>query len=371
MRIRSCCSRVREMGLLLGLVCVTHCAGDPLRPGDQAQEGPAPGQTRTPATLEEALQTKDQKGPYHSFRPGLTWYDAGGAVINAHGGGFYFENGTYYWFGEHKATDAESHDGFHVYTSKDLYNWTDAGIAFAVAKQPKSAQKDIQDGCIMERPKVIYNAKTKKYVMWFHLELKGQGYNAARAAVAVSDSVTGPYLYQGSFRPNGAMSRDQTLFVDDDGKAYQFTASEDNKTMHINELADDYLKPSGKFQRVFVDRSMEAPAVFKHEGKYYFIGSGCTGWDPNAARSAVADHVTGPWTELDNPAQGPGADKTFFAQSTYVLPVAASPGKFIFIADRWNPKNLKDSRYIFLPLTVAGGKVLFSWRDEWDLSAFP
>ncbi len=39
----------------------------------------------------------------------------------------------------------------------------------------------------MERPKVIYNKRTKKFVMWFHLELKSKGYEAARAGVAVSD----------------------------------------------------------------------------------------------------------------------------------------------------------------------------------------
>ena len=47
----------------------------------------------------------------------------------------------------------------------------------------------------MERPKVIYNKQTGKFVMWFHLELKGRGYGPARAAVAVSDSPTGPYCF--------------------------------------------------------------------------------------------------------------------------------------------------------------------------------
>ena len=52
---------------------------------------------------------------------------------------------------------------------------------------------------------------------------------------------------------------------------------------------------------------MEAPAIFKHKGKYYFIASGCTGWAPNAARSAVAKNIAGPWTELKNPCVGPKA----------------------------------------------------------------
>lgn len=33
------------------------------------------------------------------FKPGLVWTDTNGKVINAHGGGFLYYNGTYYWFG--------------------------------------------------------------------------------------------------------------------------------------------------------------------------------------------------------------------------------------------------------------------------------
>jgi hypothetical protein len=42
---------------------------------------------------------------------------------------------------------------------------------------------------------------------------------------------------------------------------------------------------------------MEAPTLFKRKGKYYLIASGCTGWLPNEARSAIADNIFGPWTE--------------------------------------------------------------------------
>ena len=57
----------------------------------------------------------------------------------------------------------------------------------------------------MERPKVVYNEKTQKYVLWFHLELKGQGYKAARVAMAVSDSPTGTFEYVRSYRPNAGI----------------------------------------------------------------------------------------------------------------------------------------------------------------------
>ena len=57
--------------------------------------------------------------------------------------------------------------------------------------------------------------------------------------------------------------------------------------MYISLLTDDYLKPSGRFTRNFVKESREAPAVFKYNGKYYMLSSGCTGWDPNIAEMRI------------------------------------------------------------------------------------
>jgi len=138
----------------------------------------------------------------HEFHPGQIWPDDHGVHINAHGGGILLHEGVYYWFGEHKIAGKagnEAHVGVHVYASTDLYNWRDAGVALAVSNDPQS---DITVGCILERPKVIYNKRTGKFVMWFHLELKGQGYRAARSGVAAADRVEGPYRFLGSFRPN-------------------------------------------------------------------------------------------------------------------------------------------------------------------------
>ena len=329
-----------------------------------------------------------------SFHPGKIWSDDHGVAINAHGGGILYQNGTYYWFGEHKIKGTagnSAHVGVHCYSSTDLYKWKDEGIALAVLKDPSS---EIQDGCIIERPKVLYNAKTKKYVMWFHLELKGKGYSAARCGVATSDTATGPYTYVGSLRPDagawpigvtddekrgvlardfekGQMSRDMTLFEDDDGTAYLIAASEDNQVTHISQLSDDYLTTSGKYIRAFSWKS-EAPAIFKYQGKYYYIGSGCSGWAPNAAMSAVADLMMGPWTSLGNPCHDtPDHDRsTFGSQSTYVLPVAGKNDAFIFMADRWNPSNAIDGRYVWLPIQFVDGKPTLKWMPEWNLSVF-
>ncbi len=359
------------------------------------------------------------KTSYNAFNPGQEWKDNNDVHINAHGGGILFFNQTYYWYGEHKVEGEIGNTaqvGVHVYSSKDLYNWKDEGIALPV--DSIDSNSDISKGCILERPKVIYNEKTKKFVMWFHLELKSQGYASARSGVAVADNPTGPFIFIESVRPNkgtwpvnvqeyhklpvsdtvksnycggkgclpahvdslnilgrdfknGQMARDMNLFVDDDGKAYHLYSSEENSTLHIAELSDDYLSHSGRYARFFSNRYMEAPTILKtSKGKYYFIASDCTGWSPNAARSASADDIFGPWTELGNPCIGPDSSTTFNSQSTYILPVQGKNDAFIFMADRWTPENPIDGRYIWLPIHFVNDKIELKWMDKWDLSVF-
>ena len=299
-----------------------------------------------------------------SFKPGEIWKDQSGDVINAHGGGVLYQNGTYYWYGEKRG--GTTSQGVNVYSSNDLYNWKFEGLALAPSVDTTS---DIAWGCIMERPKVIYHAQLKKYVMWFHLELKGQGYAAARAAVAISDSPVGPFQFVHSFRPNNNMSRDMGLFVDTDGKAYHIYSSDENYALRMVQLTDDYLHVTAKDSLLFRNHR-EAPALFKHRDKYYLITSGCTGWDPNRAELHVATSLFGPWKSLGDPMLGPHSASTFGGQSTYVLPIAGKKDSFIFMADRWNPKDLMDSRYIWLPIDLESGKVQINWKDGWDLNVF-
>lgn len=337
--------------------------------------------------------------PATTIRPGEIWNDVTGKPINAHGGGVLFHQGAYYWYGEIKegrtyvpacnATWGGTRvvaGGVSCYRSTDLLHWENLGVVLpSVADDPNH---DLHCDKVIERPKVIFNKSTKKFVMWMHVD--SIDYKASKSGVAIADSPAGPFRYLGGFRPNagvwpvnatdadksgttlardfegGQMARDMTLFVDDDGKAYQFYASEENPTMHVSLLSEDYLKPAGSYARIFVGRSMEAPAVFKRGGKYYIIASGCTGWKPNPARSAVADHPFGPWKELGNPCTGKDAEATFQSQSTFVLPVQGKKEAFIFMADRWNQWDLADSRYVWLPIAFdASGKPVIEWRSEW------
>jgi hypothetical protein len=340
---------------------------------------------------------------HNSFQPGAIWPDDKGVHINAHGGGILEHAGIFYWFGEHKVegpTGNLAQVGVRVYSSRNLTDWRDEGIALAVTDDPMS---EIVKGSIIERPKVIYNARTRKFVMWFHLELKGVGYKAARSGVAVADKATGPYVYQGSFRPNagvwpanlppdqkdpaksvlardfetGQMARDMTVFVDDDGTAYHLYASEENHTLHISRLSPDYLRPAGEYARMKPFGDDEAPAIFKHQDKYYLVTSGLTGWAPNPAKSYVASHILGPWTPLGNPVRGTAeqAGITFGGQSTHALTLKRNGcQRHILMLDIWRPKNPIDGRYAWLPVEWEDGKPVLRWRERWslaDLDALP
>lgn len=313
--------------------------------------------------VSSVLRSFGQEGKL--IKSGAIWPDTEGKHINAHGGGILFHEGTYYWYGE-KRGDKTFSGGVAVYSSPNLYDWKNEGIALSPSDDPTS---DITLGCIMERPKVIYNPKTGKYVMWFHLELKGQGYAAARAGVAVSDTPTGPFRFVSSFRPNGNMSRDMNLYVDDDGSAYHIYSSDENMDLRIVKLSDDFLSATTDDTFLF-RRQREAPALFKYKDKYYLITSGCTGWAPNQASIHVADQIRGPYTLLGDPMRGPDAEKTFGGQSTYVLPVQGKKDAFIFMADIWRPENLQDSRYIWLPVRLDAEVPYIEWMDEWELNWF-
>ena len=328
--------------------------------------------------LASAAPAVAEAPPAALIRPGEVWKDTEGKFINAHGGGMLYHEGVYYWYGEIKTGKTWAPDsnkswggtrvemrGVSCYSSRDLVSWKNEGNVLPANQDDPSSK--IHKTKVLERPKVIHNKKTGKFVMWMHID--SEDYKLAEAGVAVADQPTGPFRFLESSRPDGAMARDMTVFADDDGKAYLFHSSEDNATMHISLLTDDYLKPAGKFVRVFENRSMEAPAVFKRGGRYFLVASGCTGWAPNAARSATAASIWGPWKELGNPARGPEAEVTFKGQSTYVLPVAGKKDAFIFMADRWSQWDLADSRYLWLPVKFTAEGFEAPWQDAWDLSS--
>jgi len=385
------------------------------------------GMTGQAASAAPAINEKPSH-PTSTFTPGQPWLDTNGTTIQAHGGQVVagtdkHGKSIWYWYGEDRTNGYASSPGVHVYSSHDLTNWTDEGLALRAMTsadqfttdpyfeklyagytdtQKAAVYRDLgtvpatptATAAVLERPKVIYNAKNKQWVMWVHADgpsaTSTAQYAKAQAGVAVSSSPFGPFTYIDSYRldvapagepnfqpTNPGMARDMNLFVDDDGTAYIIYSSEENSSMFISKLNSDYTGLSaspatavkGKdFTRPYIGASREAPALFKENGTYYLMTSAATGWAPNAASYATATDILGTWTDQGNPAKGDGALTTFDTQSTSIIPVDPKHGKFIYMGDRWTPDDLATSPYVWLPVTFGeSGAMSLENSTSWTL----
>jgi len=286
------------------------------------------------------------------------WNDSGGKRIEAHGGGFIRVGDMFYWIGEDKSANSGNFKAVNCYASKDLTNWE-----FRNAIITKSTTTELAaSGRIIERPKVVYNDTTKKYVMWLHWD--GNSYAEAKAGVFTSDTIDGDYTYVSSFQPNGNMSRDDTLFKDDDGKAYFMSAANNNADLIIYQLSDDYLTIAKQVVTPWPGTSREAPAMFKANGRYYLITSAATGWDSNQAKYSSATSISGPWSSLMNVADS----TTYDTQAAYVIPIVGSQTTtYIYAGDRWQDPDLVSSKYIWFPLKFNGTSLVMDRVDDWQL----
>lgn len=285
------------------------------------------------------------------IRPCEVWPDEEGNHIQAHGGGIIKIQDLYYWYGEQRSKDLDpTYRYVSCYSSKDLTNWKFRGNV--VKMLPPDS---LSAGWILERPKVFYNAKTKKYVMYFHLD--DRGYKVAQVGIAVSDKPDGDFKFVKRFRPLGHESRDIGQFIDDDGTAY--LVFEDRPFgFRIARLSDDYMNVE-KEMSLIADH-MEGGAIVHYKGLYYSIGSALTGWRANPNKYSTAPSLEGPWTEFKDIA--PVESNTYGSQSTMLIKVTGTKDtSVIFMGDIWKPQTQWDSRYLWMPLEIGDGKL---WLPE-------
>jgi hypothetical protein len=295
-----------------------------------------------------------------TIKNGGFWNDDGGKRIEAHGGGFLQSGDTWYWFGEDKSANSAGFKAVNCYASKDLGTWT---FRKAIVTKDTAPELGAADR-IIERPKIVYNATTNQYVMWLHWE--GSNYAEAKAGVFSSPTVDGDYTFHSAFQPNMNMSRDDTLFQDDDGKAYFLSAANENADLILYELSADYLTVGHQLTTLFQGMKREAPALFKEQGRYYLITSAATGWDSNQAKYATAMKIAGPWSALQNL----GDSTTFDSQSAFVVPVRGSSATtYVYAGDRWQDPDLASSKYIWLPLKLDKDRLTLDYYPEWQLNA--
>jgi glycosyl hydrolase family 43 len=341
-----------------------------------------------------------------SITPGQVWLDTSGNRIQAHGGSILHVDGTYYWYGENKERSQPGsgiwHWGVRCYSSTDLYNWTDRGLM--IPPEPDDERSPLHPSKGMDRPHIVYNAETGKYVCWIKVMVGAE----QRSSVFVADSILGPYTrVRSDLKPLGMHAGDFDLVVNpSDSKAYYYFERVHSELI-CADLTPDYTDVTGFYTTHFPRRQppfvREAPAHFVRHGLHYLITSGTTGYYPNASEVAVAPTYHGPWEVQGDPHVGDASRTSFRSQVSQVFKHPAREDLYIAVADRWLPRYTADSSaamaihgaafwpgggndhlpiqdltlvdtsiadYVWLPLRFEGDRTVIDWRDEWRVEDF-
>jgi beta-xylosidase len=302
----------------------------------------------------------------------VDWLDTDGNIINASDGGIIFVDGKYHWYGMAfrslpmnsgpnggQMTDT----GVVMYESTDLVNWRYEGVILDVSSDPES---QLYAPMRFERPKIIYNDKTKQFVLWCHYVKypgdHGKGDGDCDMGLAVCDTVNGKYKWLGYTKPidkNGWV-RDMTVYKDFDGQAYLIYDrhimlqspegdSREDRCLHVVRLSDDYLSFTDVYKRIDVAPRREAPVVAYKDGYYYIITSGLTGWQTNQAKAFRAAHLLGEWEDIGDPCIDDFTHTTFNTQGSNAFSVVGTDTQVIML-ERHNTGNFLKSSYVWLPI---------------------
>lgn len=306
------------------------------------------------------------------------WKDTDGNFIYSQGGGVLQVGDTYYWYGVKyngavtyaaNPTSKNSDIGFAgvtCYSSKDLVNWKFEGI---VLKPDQAAAG------WFGRIGVAYNKNSKKYV------LAGQGGSPSwefGEYFATSDSPTGPFKFARvqtdlSFLVNGGTG-DQTVFQDDDGKAYIICSNVKGRTnLYVSQLRDsDFLEmEASKTVNIHKSRvgGREGNAIFKHDGVYYFCSSDLHGWNTSQTYCMSATNIFGPYSE-EFVLEGTQHDFSHVTQTGFFIMVNGTKGSFVVNAgDRWSDfagNGLGFNQW--LPISFESGKPVFHSLSQWNIN---
>ena len=287
---------------------------------------------------------------------GNLWITADGDTVQAHAPGFLKIKDTWYMVGEDRSR--EWRPDVNLYSSRDLQNWSfEKKIIANGVTSP-----DLGSTRMIERAKLLYNKKTKRYVVWCHWE--SSNYGASEAACFSSDRIDGTYRLEWSGRPLGIKSRDCNVFVDTDGTAYFISTTEENQHLGLFRLSDDYLSIVEHTQ-LFPWQRREAPAIVKLDQKYFMFSSACTGWAPNQCKLSWSHDLKTGWSTLENI----GDDKAFRTQPAAILEIKGSKDTtYLYVGDRWKDPNLAQSKTIIFPITFTNTSCKFQYIDRFEIN---
>lgn len=348
------------------------------------------------------------------IKPGKTWLDTTGNRIQAHAGGLFYENDTFYWYGENKEkTDGQTDIwtwGVKYYSSKDLYNWKDEG--YLIPPELTDENSHLHPKNWLDRPHILYNEATKKYVCW--LKFSGE---IGCFAVMTADHFKGPYtMVKDNVRPYGNEVGDFDIAKDEEtGKAYIYFEYDHNGIAAF-QLSSDYLETKGEPQLYYVGLkppfTREGVTLFEHNNLKYLLTSGMSGYVPNPSEAAHFEEWLGAITVQGNPHLNDKSGASFNSQISQVFKHPKKEELYIVMADRWVPgclmteektdiftrviasqfdpsykvtqeemmqlagapllgsANTSIADYVWLPLRFDGEKAVIEWKDEWRIEDY-
>ncbi len=178
---------------------------------------------------------------------------------------------------------------WHVFSSKDMVNWTDHGAALSVGAFSWASADAWAGQCVYR------NGKFYWYVPMSHKTISGFA-----IGVASSTSPTGPFtdargsaLITNNMTTQTSISYDDidpTVFIDDDGQAYLYWGNTVCKYVKLNADMTSY---SGSITTVSLQGFTEAPWLHKRNGTYYLSYAAQF---PEYIDYATSSSPTGPWT---------------------------------------------------------------------------
>ena len=272
-------------------------------------------------------------------------------------------------------------------------------------------ESSLHPSAMLDRPHIIYNETTGKYVCWMKIMQKD---GTQTETVMTADQILGPYeMVREGLRPLNMSAGDFDLVVAPDGKAYYYFERVHSETI-CADLTADYTDVTGHYSTHFPHVAppyvREATAHFYRNGKHYLLTSGTTGYMPNPSEIAVADTWHGPFTVLGNPHRNDPSNTSFHSQVSSVFKVPEKKDLYIACADRWLPElmdleydtykkvfelmfhpdekerekiktmdlgSMKDTNrntsiadYVWLPLRFEEDMVYIDWHDEWRIEDY-
>lgn len=300
--------------------------------------------------------------------------------------------------------------GVKYYSSKDLYNWKDEGYLIRPELQDESSHLHPKNW--LDRPHIIYNEATRKYVCW--LKFSGE---IGCFGILTADRFAGPYtMVRDNVRPYGEQVGDFDIARDEmTGKAYLYFEY-DHTGVAAYELSDDFLDVQGKGEFFYVGIktpfTRERVTLFQRNNQKYILTSGMTGYVPNPSEAARFEEWLGPIEIQGNPHVN---DETGASFNSQISQVFKHPGKrdlYIALADRWVPEypmtreksdiftrviasqfdpaysateeemmqltgapllgsaNTSIADYVWLPLRFEDDKVFIDWKEEWRVEDY-